>query len=144
MDEDDEQTSLENALDITSDYARLPSEISQRIEAVQNQIEGREYEVARDNILSLMKIGGEALSDVHSLAAQTSHPRMFEVFTELMKTMIHANRELMEVKRIEEKSKEGPKPNGKVIEGDTTNVLINCTPAQMLEIMKKAKDGNDG
>lgn len=143
MEEINEEGSLEIALDIDADYVRLPSEIAQRIEKIQDQIEGREYEVARDNILSLMKIGGEALSDISSIAQQTSHPRMFEVFTELMKTMIHANRELMEVKRIEEKSKEGSGDSDKVAD-NRTNILINCTPAQMLEIMKKAKDGKDG
>lgn len=148
MDNHDDEESvggLVEALDIDSDYIRLPSEIAERIKNVQGQVEGKEYELARDNILSLMKLGGEALSDISSLALQSSHPRMFEVFNELMKTMITANRELMEIKKIDSKEKSDSEQNGKVInpDGSTTNVMINYTPAQMIEMMKKARESKE-
>lgn len=138
---DDTEDGVSHALEIDADYERVPSEITQRLNDLKGNVDGKEYQIARDNILSLMKLGGDALSEISALAMQTSHPRMFETFTALMKTMIEANRELMEVKRIEEKSKEDmANSDGPVIDGNATNVLINCTPAQMIEMMKEAKE----
>lgn len=136
-DEDDD--SMSHALDITSDYIRVPSEISERIDQVISNPDGLEYQIARGNLLSIMKLGGDALSDISSLATQSQHPRMFEVLAETMKIMISAQRELMELKKIDTQINGD---EGNTIEGgkSPTNVLINCTPAQLLEMMKKSKE----
>lgn len=133
--EDEMFGGLGEVLDIDSDYQRIPSEIAERLSKIVNA-DGQEYEIARDNLLSLMKVGGEALSDLHSLALQAQHPRSFEVLTQLLKVMMDSQKQLLEIKAIEEKTK----ADGKVIDGkaNVTNVL-NCTPAQLSEMIRNAK-----
>lgn len=134
---DNEDGELAHTLDIDADYQRLPSEIKERLDALTNS-EGKEFEIAKDNLFSLMKLGGDALSDLGSLAMQSQHPRMFEVFTELTKTMIQAQRELMEMKKLDVdiKAKEGnTKPNDS--EGGTTNNILVCSTSELMAMLKQ-------
>ena len=123
---------LEQALDVEPDFQSIPSEITDRLNAVVNA-DGKEYEIARDNLFSIMKVGGQALSDLQSLAMQTQHPRMFEVLTELMKTMMQGQRELLEIKKLDNdinnKSEEGSKQ-------PVNNILV-CTPAELMQMINK-------
>ena len=54
-----------------------------------------DYEYARQNIYGVIETGANALDQLAQIAAQTQHPRAFEVLANLVKTMVDANKDLL-------------------------------------------------
>ena len=132
MDNTSKFEALEQALDLEPDFHQIPSEITERLNAVTNA-DGQEYEIARDNLFSIMKVGGQALSDLQSLAMQTQHPRMFEVLTELMKTMMQGQRELLEIKKLDNDINN----KSEAASQQPVNNILVCTPAELMQMINK-------
>ena len=129
---------LANALEVPPDIAWIPSEIRDRLEKIQSTV-GEEYNITRDVLVDIMKIGGEALTDIHSLARQTQGPYYFEVMASLMKVMVEAQRTMMENKKIEQKINDESIKSPEQLPNSTTNVLVQCTPSQLLDMFEKSK-----
>ena len=85
-----------------------PAEMSDRLED--------DYEYARGNLRNIIDNGGNVLQNLINIAQVSEHPRAFEVVSQLMKTMIDANKDLIslqkQVKDIkEDKSKQPARQN---------------------------------
>lgn len=59
--------------------------------------EKRDIEFTRENIYSLIQTGQVALDDLVTIAQQSQHPRAFEVVSTLMKTLLDANKDLVDI-----------------------------------------------
>lgn len=70
-----------------------------------------DYEYARGNLISTLETGNEALQRMLELAGQSQHPRAYEVFATLMRTISDTNKDLLELsqkkQRIEQKESGG-------------------------------------
>lgn len=56
-----------------------------------------DFTTARNNILALIDAGKISLDNLVSLASQAQHPRMYEVLAGLIKTLVDANKDLLEI-----------------------------------------------
>jgi Terminase DNA packaging enzyme len=92
-----------------------------------------DYEYARDNLYNIIEKGNNALDDIMDIAKQSESARAFEVATNLIKTMVDANKDLLELAK---KKKELEK----VEEPDQTNVTNNNlfvgSSADLLKMIK--------
>lgn len=90
-----------------------------------------DYEFARSNLYDLINKGSHALEDIIDVAKQSESPRAFEVVTNLLKTMVDANKDLLELakkqKQLEDVKDEGPK---------TVNNNLYLTSADLLKMIK--------
>ena len=58
-----------------------------------------DYEYARSNIYGVIETSSEALSQLVELAKASEHPRAFEVVGQLTKTLVDANKDLLEIQK---------------------------------------------
>jgi hypothetical protein len=56
-----------------------------------------DFTTARNNILELINAGKISLDNLVNLASQAQHPRMYEVLAGLIKTLVDANKDLLEI-----------------------------------------------
>jgi len=56
-----------------------------------------DFEAARANLYEVVETGKEAMDKLAEIAAQSQHPRAFEVLAKLMDTMVNTNKELLEL-----------------------------------------------
>jgi hypothetical protein len=134
MSDDKKFDALAEVLDVEPDYVRVPSVIRDKLEEITDPSD-REYEIARMNLIELMKEGGDAISDLKSLALQTQSARYYEALTEMLKTMITAQREMMEIKKLNASMKEDDSPPGK---GATNNILV-CSTTDLIDMINSKK-----
>ena len=102
-----------------------------RITDLTPKIATDDYEFARSNLYDLINKGSHALEDIIDVAKQSESPRAFEVVTNLLKTMVDANKDLLELakkqKQLEDVKDEGPK---------TVNNNLYLTSADLLKMIK--------
>ena len=82
----------------------------------------RDYKYARQNFIDIIEKGAEALEELMDVARQSQHPRAYEVLATTMKTLIDANKDLVEMSRKNNPEPE-EKPSGKV----TNNLFVGST-----------------
>ena len=56
-----------------------------------------DYEYARRNLYDVIEKGNNALEDIMDVAKQSESPRAYEVVTNLIKTMVDANKDLLQL-----------------------------------------------
>jgi len=71
------------------------------------------YEQTKDNLQELIDNGKEAMEELRHIASAGQHPRAFEVYATLMKNVVDANKELLNVQ------KQMRTMDGKVTTGET-------------------------
>jgi len=97
-----------------------------------------DYEYARGNIINTIEKGNEALQGILDVAGMGQHPRAYEVAANLVKTMVDANKDLLELTK---KRKELDKLDGKIGAGTqvtNNNMFVGSTA----ELLKALKSGN--
>ena len=95
-------------------------------------IQNDDYDYARKNLYDVIEKGSDALEYIMDIAKQSESPRAFEVVTNLIKTMVDANKDLLE---LQKKNKELMKSNEPEQKNVTNNNLI-LTTADLLKMMK--------
>lgn len=97
-----------------------------------------DFDMARENIRSVLDQGSDVLEDMIALAKASDHPRAFEVAGNLMKTLVEANKDLID---IHEKRK---KISGVSIENQSAQTINNNTivssPAEIAEMLRQQKE----
>jgi hypothetical protein len=71
------------------------------------------YEQTKSNLQELIDSGKDAMEELRQIASAGQHPRAFEVYATLLKNMVDANKELLNVQ------KQMRDMDGKKKEGDT-------------------------
>ena len=92
-----------------------------------------DYEYARENFYNVIEKGTQALEDMLDVAKASEHPRAYEVVSTLMKTLVDANKDLVEMgkkKAQEEAPKDAPVTNNNLFVGSTAELQ------QLLKDMK--------
>ncbi len=97
----------------------------------------RDIELAKSNIQNIIELGDDAVKEMVSIAKQSESPRAFEVVSTLMKTLLDANRDFVEVSSKKRFAKEEA-IGGKKETNVTNNNLIISTA----DLLKMIKDGN--
>ena len=98
----------------------------------------KDIEKARKNIEKIIELGGESFYEMITLAKQSESPRAFEVASTLMKTLLDANRDFVEMSTRKKYAKEeilNPKEEEKAQTNVVNNNLILST-ADLLKMIK--------
>jgi hypothetical protein len=101
----------------------------------------KDIEKARSNIENIISQGDEGLKEMMTLAKQSESPRAFEVAANLMKTMLEANKDFVEMslkKKYHREELEAPKQD----EASQTNVTNNNLILSTSELLKLIKEGS--
>lgn len=97
----------------------------------------QDIELARSNIKNIIEQGDDALKEMINLAKQSESPRAYEVASTLMKTLLDANKDFVEMSTKKKYAKEEilhPKD-----EAATTNVTNNNLILSTADLLKMLK-----
>lgn len=133
--------------DLEEAGAPLPAPIEEPTTAVTTpSVESDEtvqdIELARSNIKNIIEKGDESLNEMIELAKQSESPRAFEVAANLMKTLLDANKDFVDMSMKRKYAKEEIM-NPKEEESATTNVTNNnliLSTADLLAMIKGEKE----
>jgi hypothetical protein len=97
----------------------------------------KDYKYARENLYDVIERGTEALDYLLELAKASEHPRAFEVVSTLTKTLVDANKDLLEVqKKVKDLTAEDKKENPQ----NVTNALFVGSTADLQKLIKGNND----
>ena len=65
-----------------------------------DNITDEDFEYARDNLKSIIDNGTATIEELSSIASTSESPRAFEVLSALMKTIVDANKDLLELQSV--------------------------------------------
>jgi len=92
-----------------------------------------DFEYARGNMINTIEKGNEALQGILDVAGMGQHPRAYEVAANLVKTMVEANKELLD---LQKKKKEIEKIEAKANPQTVNNNLFVGSTAELLKALK--------
>lgn len=99
-----------------------------------------DYEYARTNLYSIIEKGQNALDDIIDIAKQSESARAFEVATNLIKTMTEANKDLLNLAKVQkELNKDDSVPDKQV----TNNNLFVGSSAELLKMIKNPSNATE-
>lgn len=105
--------------------------------------ENNDYEYARQNIYRVIETGANALDELAQVAAQSQHPRAYEVLTQLVKTMVDANKDLMHLKKTKvEIEKITDTPHDNMGNNKVQNNLFVGSTAELQKFISSMKNGS--
>lgn len=105
----------------------------QKIEKTQQE---NDYEYARENFYNVIEKGTQALEDMLDVAKASEHPRAYEVVSTLMKTLVDANKDLVEMGK---KKAQDEKPEDKTV---TNNNLFVGSTAELQQLLKNMRNND--
>lgn len=101
----------------------------------------KDIDQARCNIKNIIEQGDDALKEMIELAKQSESPRAFEVAATVMKTLLDANKDFVEMstkKKYAIEEINGPK---EAAQSNVTNNNLIVSTADLLKMIKGEKDG---
>jgi|SaaInlV_120m_DNA_3_1039746.scaffolds.fasta_scaffold28723_2 hypothetical protein len=111
----------------------LPVEVSEEDENL------NDLQLARANVKNIIELGDDAVKEMVEIAKQSESPRAFEVVSTLMKTLLDANKDYVDISTKKKYAQE-EKPAAQSETNVTNNNLILST-ADLLKMIKG--DPND-
>jgi len=128
---------LEDALNIENDIIEAQEVLPPSIIA-DNGDKDEDFTKARENIAKLIEKGESAVDGILQLAKESEHPRAYEVASTLIKTMVEANKELLDVhKQKKDLEKEDYKGPAKAVQNNT--VFVGSTKELQQQLLQLAK-----
>lgn len=109
--------------------AQVPAAITK--EAEENL---KDIELAKQNIENIINLGDDAVKEMTAIAKQSESPRAFEVVSTLMKTLLDANKDYVEMSTKKRYAKE---------EGPSTQVTNNNLIVSTADLLKMIKGDNN-
>ena len=110
-------------------------QIIEKLDAQNDEIDA-DYQYARDNLRSIINAAQASIEDLSSIASTSESPRAYEVLSGLIKTIVDANKDLLELQRKVKllKQEEDAKPQ------NVTNALFVGSTTELQKLIKKNKD----
>jgi hypothetical protein len=99
-----------------------------------------DFEVARANVYEVIQNGLTAIDKLSQIADQSQHPRAFEVLGGLMKTMLDANKDLLELQKKIREIDNVETPNNPEAKGVTNNLFVGST-AELQKMIENMRNG---
>lgn len=114
-----------------------PIEIHNGIEIIpKHRSESNDFEYARRNLYDVIEKSNHALEDIMDIAKQSESPRAYEVVTNLIKTMVDANKDLLQLSKTR-KELEAKEPEKAQV---TNNNLFVGSSAELLKMIKNGSE----
>jgi len=94
------------------------------------------YQQSKENIQNIIDQGKDAMEELRHIASAGQHPRAFEVYATLLKNMVDANKELLNIQ------KQMRDMDGKKKEVNNTNIDKAIFVGSTEDLNKFLKNGN--
>ena len=95
-----------------------------------------DYKYARENLRNIIDSAQSSIEDLASIASTSESPRAYEVLSTLMKTMVEANKDLLEiqkkVKALKEDTDSAPQ--------NVTNALFVGSTSELTKLIKQQSE----
>ncbi len=116
----------------------LPADSDQELTALLDHDLKQDYEKTRNKLDSLIEKGTDAIDSMLSIARESEKARDFEVAGNMIKTIVDASKDLLEVqKKMREMT--GKKDSGTT---NIKNAVFVGSTTELLKAMKDIKNGN--
>jgi hypothetical protein len=99
-----------------------------------------DFEMARSNIHEVIQNGTYAIEKLSQIADQSQHPRAFEVLATLMKTMLDANKDLLDLQKKIREISSADAPTNEAAKQVTNNLFVGST-ADLQKVIEDMKNG---
>ena len=135
----DKTLNVESQFEVVEDIMERDKEILSELAKTDTQDIDLDYKYARENLYGVIEKGSEALDTLIDLAKASEHPRAFEVVSQLTKTLVDANKDLLDIqKKVKDlkKTEEAAKPQ------NVTNALFVGSTAELQKLVNgRNEDG---
>ena len=118
---------------ISQSLGIAPLQKQEILPATQSDQVTNDFEYARGNIINTIEKGNEALQGILDVAGMGQHPRAYEVAANLVKTMVEANKDLLDLTK---KRKEIEKVDNALNPQTVNNNLFVGSTAELLKALK--------
>ena len=116
----------------------IPADSDSELSALLDHDLRQDYEKTRDKLDSLIEKGTDAIDSMLSIARESEKARDFEVAGNMIKTIVDASKELLDVqKKMREMT--GKKESGTT---NIKNAVFVGSTTELLKAMKDIKNGN--
>lgn len=105
-------------------------------DSIDNDETIKDIEQARGNIQNIIVQGDDALKEMIELAKQSQSPRAFEVASTLMKTLLDANKDFVEMSHKKKYAKEEIMKPREAAQTNVTNNNLIVSTADLLKMLK--------
>lgn len=131
----DEDTSKTELLTVDEMFGDLVEhkEIEEDSESV------KDIDLAKKNIESIIKQGDDSLVEIISIAKQSQSPRAFEVVSNLMKTLLDANKDFVEMSMKKKYAVDEMNAPKEAAQTNVTNNNLIVSTADLLKMLKGDK-----
>ena len=100
----------------------------------------QDYDYTRDNLKEIITKGSSALDGILELAQESEHPRAYEVVGQIIKNMVEANQQLIELQKNMKSLKKKDTSNPRTIK----NALFVGSTHELQKLLKgDILDGTD-
>lgn len=99
-----------------------------------------DFNYARENLMDVIEKGQEALFDLMDVARQSQHPRAYEVLSNMMNTLVGANKDLLDLQTKKKKLLEAePEANNQQV---TNNLFVGST-AELQKMIDQKRNNSE-
>jgi len=99
----------------------------------------KDIDLAKKNIESIIKQGDDSLVEIISIAKQSQSPRAFEVVSNLMKTLLDANKDFVEMSMKKKYAVDEMNAPKEAAQANVTNNNLIVSTADLLKMLKGDK-----
>ena len=128
---------LEDKTPVIIDHVDVPVPVPIQPATVAQEEVIEDIDKAKQNISDILEKGADSLDELISVAKQSQNPRAYEVVSTLMKTLLDANKELVQMSEKKKFAKEDS-PTQQA----TTNVTNNNLILSTTDLLKMIKGDN--
>jgi gas vesicle protein len=109
--------------------------VMNEIPSTDNDIDD-DYKYARENLKEIIDSAQQSIADLASIASTSESPRAYEVLSTMMKTIVDANKDLLDIHKSVKKLKED---NNTSAPKNVTNALFIGSTSDLMNLIKDNK-----
>ena len=135
------EKNMEAIFDLPTDTKSMAEAIEESRVTVMNETPSTDndidddYKYARENLKEIIDSAQQSIADLASIASTSESPRAYEVLSTMMKTIVDANKDLLDihksVKKLKEDTESAPK--------NVTNALFVGSTSDLMNLIKDNK-----
>jgi gas vesicle protein len=136
------EKNMEAIFDLPTDTKPMAEAIEESRVTVMNEIPSTDndidddYKYARENLKEIIDSAQQSIADLASIASTSESPRAYEVLSTMMKTIVDANKDLLELQKSVKKLKED---NNTSAPQNVTNALYVGSTSDLMNLIKDNK-----
>jgi len=136
------EKNMEAIFDLPTDTKPMAEVIEESRVTVMNETPSTDndidddYKYARENLKEIIDSAQQSIADLASIASTSESPRAYEVLSTMMKTIVDANKDLLELQKSVKKLKED---NNTSAPQNVTNALYVGSTSDLMNLIKDNK-----